>query len=308
MVAGVGANLGELVGLRMLEQHQQAQNRALERLSTGKRINRGRDDPAGLIAATALGAQAAALNKHIKDLEIDSYRLSAKDGALSVIEDLATDLESAVIAAANTGANSKAEREAYQLDAEAIIDGIEFILQSSTFDGENIFKNASLKELGTAYRAAPAPPPAEEPAPEPTDPVERIRRALAAGTPTAGTPGTPAETSTTELTLDDIRNGALNLVDGHHEIAQQLVGAVRKNLTGQRASIGAQLKNFYDPQIRSLTLELEGTIDAQSKIQDADFAVEVSEYVRSQVLAQAATIVIQRSRENAANAALALLG
>lgn len=306
MVAGVGANLGELVGLRMLEQHQQAQNRALERLSTGKRINRGRDDPAGLIAATALGAQAAALNKHIKDLEIDSYRLSAKEGALSVIEDLATDLESAVIAAANTGANSKAEREAYQLDAEAIIDGIEFILQSSTFNGESIFKNASLKELGTAYRTAPAPTlPTEEPAPEPTDPVERLRRALAAPIPTAETVPAPV---TTELTLDDIRNGALNLVDGDHEIAQQLVGSVRKNLTGQRASIGAQLKNFYDPQIRSLTLELEGTIDAQSKIQDADFAVEVSEYVRSQVLAQAATIVIQRSRENAANAALSLLG
>lgn len=301
MVAGVGANLGELVGLRMLEQHQQAQNRALERLSTGKRINRGRDDPAGLIAATALGAQATALQKHMKDLEIDSYRLSAKEGALSVIEDLATDLESAVIAAANTGANSKAEREAYQLEAEAIVDGIEFILQTSTFDGEKIFKNPSLKELGTVYRVGPAPSRTDETpaadAPEPSDPVERLRRALAAPEPL-----------TTELTLDDLRKGALNLVDGDFERAQQLATAVRKNLTEQRASIGAQLKNFYDPQIRSLTLELEGTIDAQSRIQDADFAVEVSEYVRSQVLAQAATIVIQRSRENAANAALSLLG
>lgn len=297
MIAGVGANLAELVGMRQLAVHQAAQNKALERLSTGKRINRGADDPSGVIAANNLSAQAAAIAKTISGLEQQTYKLGAMEGAFSVIEDLTLELESVVLQAANGDALSEVEREGLQLEADGILEAIDHIFQTSTFKGEALFVGWSVAGLASAQGGSGSA--ATE--------GESAEGAKGAGAPEP--PGPEAADAPRFYSLLELRSGgALNLVDGNLGLAQDVAIQARKRITDQRAAIGTQISRVIEPQIDSLRLELEGTLDARSRIEDADFAHEVSEYVRSQVLAQAATFVIQRSRDNAANAVLGLLG
>lgn len=310
MALSVGGNFGELVGLRMLAQHQAAQSRAMERLATGQRINRGADDPSGLIAATHLGAQAAGIQKNIQRMELESYSLGAKDGALSVIEDMLMELESSVVGAANEAGISDGERESLGIEADSVIDGIAFILSTSKFNGQAVFKDNSVGGLGGIWYTPRAADAAEAPEGKEDD-GDGARPGLAGDGASVEITGTPASAPSKPkwLTLDALRNGGVaNLIDGDLSVAQDLITTIRRGVTENRAGIGAQLKNFYDPQIRSLQRELEGTLDSKSKIQDADFAVEVSELVRSQVLGQAAMFVIQKSREIAAQGVLSLLG
>src|SRR5687767_800459 len=66
---GIGTNMALLVGRQGFMRSQAAMERALERLATGKRINRASDDPSGLLAADALGARRVTLEDMIKRSE-----------------------------------------------------------------------------------------------------------------------------------------------------------------------------------------------------------------------------------------------
>ena len=61
----INTNVQSLIAQRTLTQNQTALGQSLERLSTGLRINRGKDDPAGLIASQRLDAEATGLNSAI---------------------------------------------------------------------------------------------------------------------------------------------------------------------------------------------------------------------------------------------------
>jgi flagellin len=58
----INTNVQSLIAQRVLGQNNKNLNTALERLSTGLRINRGKDDPAGLIASENLKAEITSLN------------------------------------------------------------------------------------------------------------------------------------------------------------------------------------------------------------------------------------------------------
>lgn len=73
--------LSTMTALRTFEAHQRAIARTMERLATGKRLNRASDDPAGMSAATGLSARRATLEEVIKSAERNHFLLSAADGA-----------------------------------------------------------------------------------------------------------------------------------------------------------------------------------------------------------------------------------
>ena len=73
---------------RSLRVAQEREGVALERLATGKRINRGKDDPSGMVAAEYLKVDLATLTSKLKGMERTSAFLGSKDGALSAVGDL----------------------------------------------------------------------------------------------------------------------------------------------------------------------------------------------------------------------------
>jgi len=107
----------------------------LERLSTGLRINRGKDDPAGLIISERLGTDIATIGQAIKNGERASSVIATTEGSLTEITDLLNSIKSLAVEAANTGALSDEERAANQLQIDSAIQSITRISNTASFGG-----------------------------------------------------------------------------------------------------------------------------------------------------------------------------
>ncbi|MGV6814603.1 MAG: flagellin N-terminal helical domain-containing protein [Phycisphaerales bacterium] len=107
----------------------------LERLSTGLRINRGKDDPAGLIISERLGTDIASISQAIKNGERASSVIATTEGSLSEITDLLNSIKALAVEAANTGALSDEERAANQLQIDSAIQSITRISNTASFGG-----------------------------------------------------------------------------------------------------------------------------------------------------------------------------
>ncbi len=114
----------------------------LQRLSTGLRINRGADDPAGLIVTQRLGSEINGLEQAVKNSERASSVISTAEGALNEVSDLLNSIKGLVVEAANTGAISEDERRANQLQIDSAIDTITRISNATSFGGLRLLNGA----------------------------------------------------------------------------------------------------------------------------------------------------------------------
>lgn len=125
----------------------------MERLATGKQINRAADNPAGLIAVNDMKARLATMNERLERLSFEDAYLGAREGAESVLGDLLIDLQSTVTRAANKGALTPAEQEGLQVEAESIIRAIDHLAQTTTFNGSQILTAFGSSQLGVSHGA-----------------------------------------------------------------------------------------------------------------------------------------------------------
>ena len=110
----------------------------LTRLSTGLRINSGKDDPAGLIASELLKADITGTTKAISNTQRAGNLLATADQALGQVGNLLNDIKGLVVEAANSGAMSVDQIRANQLQIDASIDSINRIAQTTTYAGKKL--------------------------------------------------------------------------------------------------------------------------------------------------------------------------
>ncbi len=114
----------------------------LQRLSTGLRINRGADDPAGLIISERLRSEISSIDQSIGNAERASNVISTAEAALSEVSALLTDIKGLIIEAANTGGFSKEEIDANQLQIDSAIESITRIANTTEFAGLKLINGA----------------------------------------------------------------------------------------------------------------------------------------------------------------------
>jgi len=114
----------------------------LERLSTGLRINRGKDDPAGLIASEGLRKEMRGLQAAISNTQRAINVISVAEGSLNEVSALLLDLKALVLDIANEGAVSDEEGYADQLEIDAILSSIDRIANTTTFAGKKLLNGA----------------------------------------------------------------------------------------------------------------------------------------------------------------------
>ena len=134
----INTNVPSLVAARILTRNNQSLNTALERLSTGLRINRGQDDPAGLIASETLRSEITAIGAAIDNARRADNVVSVAEGALQEVSALLVELESLVDRSANEAALSDEEVSANQLQIDSILDTINRISTSTEFQGRKL--------------------------------------------------------------------------------------------------------------------------------------------------------------------------
>lgn len=120
--------------------------RADERLATGLRINRGSDDPAGLIASESLGARITQLDARIAASERSAAVADARDGALASIGVMAGDLGAMVVRAANAGGSGEAGALASGI--AGIVSAIDSAAGSARFNGSALLGGFDAATLG----------------------------------------------------------------------------------------------------------------------------------------------------------------
>jgi flagellin len=131
----INTNVTSLIAQRILGNNNQSLTTSLERLSTGLKISRGKDDPAGLIASEALRAEARGLDQAINNAERADQVANIAEGGLQEVSGLLTELQGLVTQTANTAGLSQAEKEANQLQIDSILQTIDRVASATSFQG-----------------------------------------------------------------------------------------------------------------------------------------------------------------------------
>ncbi|MEC8817594.1 MAG: flagellin [Planctomycetota bacterium] len=131
----INQNVGSMVAQRVLSQQNMDLSRTLNRLSTGLRIVRGSDDPAGLIASENLRAEKVAINAAMSNAERAEQVVNVAEGGLQEISNMLVELQSLVTSTANEAGVSAEEKEANQLQIDSILQSIDRIANSTSFQG-----------------------------------------------------------------------------------------------------------------------------------------------------------------------------
>src|SRR4051812_39021857 len=134
-MARINTNVASLTAQRGLAKTQRSLSDTLQRLSTGLRINRGADDPAGLIASEGLRSEISGINQAIDNSQRATNVISTAEGALGEVADLLLNIKSLVVQAANSGALSQEEVDANQLQVDSAVASITRISNTTTFAG-----------------------------------------------------------------------------------------------------------------------------------------------------------------------------
>jgi flagellin len=134
----INSNVPSLVAQRNLSVSQRALSQSLERLSSGLKINRGADDPAGLIVSERLRSEISVVGQAIDNSSRAINVIATTEGALNEVQALLTDIQSLLVEAANKGAFSDDEVAANQLQIDNAIDSITRIANTTTFAGRKL--------------------------------------------------------------------------------------------------------------------------------------------------------------------------
>ncbi len=157
LMARINTNIPAISAQVNLARSTRDMNSTLQRLSSGLRINRGADDPAGLIASESLRSEMASITQAIDNTQRASNVIATAEGALSEVAQLLVDVKELVVEAANRGALSDEEIRANQLQVDSAIDSITRIANSTTFAGLHLLNgNLAYVTSGVAASAVGA--------------------------------------------------------------------------------------------------------------------------------------------------------
>jgi flagellin len=131
----INTNVSSLIAVNNLNKNNSALQTSLQRLSTGYRINSGKDDPAGLIASQSLAAEQQATTTAISNAQLADNIVGTAEGSLSEVSNLLVSLQSLVGNAANSAGLSQDEKNADQLQVDSILSTINRISNSASFQG-----------------------------------------------------------------------------------------------------------------------------------------------------------------------------
>src|SRR5487761_258966 len=132
----INTNLTSLQAQNNLYNNQISLQTSLERLSTGLRINSGKDDPSGLIASSVLGSEVVSVGQAITNSQRANNIVETADAALAQVSSLLNGIRGLLQASANQGAISSSEIAANQVQVDSAIESIDRIGQTTVFGGD----------------------------------------------------------------------------------------------------------------------------------------------------------------------------
>ncbi len=236
---------------------------ASTRLSTMSRINRGSDDPAGLIAVEQLQAELVAIKAASDNAARAAGAVHVADSAMGEVGNLLNSIRSNVLAAAGGGL-SDAEIDAKQIEVDAALEAIDRISSYTSFGGRQLLEGGSM-----TFNVSP-------------DVADTTTLEL----PTIHTQSLGSEAG---RLADLAGGGTASLASGNAAESIDVLDAAQGQVLQARARLGAFEKYTIDSTQRVLGAMEENISAAKSRIGDTDVAEEMSRLIRAEIMVQAAT-------------------
>jgi flagellin len=273
MALSVSTNVGALYASSAASKINIEQDVAMQRLSTGNRINTSKDDPAGIAISSRLTAEYRGLDMAIRNASDAQALINTAEGAYTEITALLQRARELAVQGSND-TNSSTDRTSLQTEINQLMTEVDNIANNTKYAGTTL--------LDSAYT---------------------FTFQIGSGT---STELTVTMTDSNIAALDAQITGSNTLAS--HGAFQTIIGDFDSALAAvgtARGKLGAY-SNRLDSVVRNLTNNSNAIKEGVGRIQDADFAAETTNLSKTQILQQAATAMLAQANA-AKQGVLALL-
>lgn len=265
MSTRINHNILSMMAQRNIWTTQMDLDQAVKRLSSGLRINNAWDDPAGLAISERFRAQIASMEEAERNANSDINMIQTAEGALAVIDEKLIRMRALAIESSN-GAMSSSDRQALDLEFQQLLSEIDRIAQVTNYNGLNLL-DGTFSSTGIKFHI--------------------------------GTFNTLNQdyyyvnfNAMTASTLGLIGTNLLTTVSAQQTIASLDAAITVKD--DERTRLGAYINRLQATVMQLMTAK-ENATSSESQIRDADYAREMTEFVRAQILMQSGIAILSQA-------------
>jgi flagellin len=277
MALYVNTNVSSISAQRNLNRAQGGAEKALQRLSTGMRVNSASDDAAGLAIGTRFQSQIRSLEQAQRNANDAISVIQTAEGGMAQMSDLLIRMRELSVQAAN-GTLSAADRISVDTEYDSLVSELDRIAQTTSFNGTDLLDGDS--SAGITFQVGAG-----------SGANDRIVVSI-------------ASVRQSTIATADLTSQTLSTATGARSAMGIIDNAISK-LSTQRSKLGAA-QNRLTVTIENLGSQVENLSASRSRIVDADVAKESANLTKYQILVQAGLSVVAQANASP-QAALSLL-
>jgi len=274
----INTNTSSMFATKQLGDAHKSFSDSINRLSTGKRINKAADDASGMTIANRLNSQAAGMGQAIKNANDAISITQIADGALEEAASLINTIKTKSIQAASDS-HSHDSRAAIQSDINNALKSLDRIAQTTSFNGQKLLSGAFTDKQ---FQVG-------------ANPNETVEISIGASDSAHLGSEENGSLSSIDVTTFEGAQKAIEIADA----ALEQVNTIRSSIGSKQNQLTSTINNLSSSQINSYA--------AESTIRDIDLAEESMNMSRMEILTKARTFAAAQANASHKNV-MALLG
>jgi len=283
----INTNIGALKAANASTQANKMLGTAMERLSTGKRINSAKDDAAGLAIATSMTSQIRGMNQGIRNANDGISMAQTAEGALNEVTNMLQRMRELTVQS-KSGSYSADDRTNIQKEMTALKTQIESVITNTEFNGVKLFSGHDEGSTAVNIQAG------ANSVDTVTLTFTNLNVEAVEADAGAGTEAVEASAINLALAID------LTVAEGDDDDYLATFDAAISQVSGVRADLGAS-QNQLESAVNNLTNIATNLSDARSRIEDTDYSAETTALAKAQILSQASTAMLAQANQSQQN-------
>ncbi|MBN8549501.1 MAG: flagellin FliC [Deltaproteobacteria bacterium] len=269
------SNVASIKAQGQLNRTTQALGKTFERLSSGLRINSASDDPAGLMMADSLRADAKLASVAVRNANDGISMAAIADAALQNIGEILQRMSELATQSSN-GTFTNVQRSALSSEFIALGSEIDRIAKTTTFNNINLLSTSSNVAIQVGLRGSAN---------------DLITIGSVVGTLQALGIGNASGALTFSIS-----DSTANLAAAAAASASSMLTNAINTVGSLRGTLGAA-ESRLSTAVNYLTVARENFVAAESRIRDVDVAQEVAQMVRLQILQQSGAAIVAQANQ-----------
>jgi len=271
----INHNIMAMTAYRNMQTNYAMMNKALQRVSSGLRINSAADDAAGLAISEKMRAQIRGLEIAEKNALDTISLLQTAEGAMNESHSILHRVRELAVQASNDTYMSETDRQAMQLEVNELLEELNAISGRTEFNTQKLLDGSFTDKK--AHIGANS----------------GQNMSISIGEISTGSLGLD-DLMVDEADFDNLVGGILTQ-EGADSWIGKLDDAINK-VSMERARVGAK-QNRLEHTVNNLSVTRVNLTDAESRIRDADIAKEMMNFVKYQILAQASMAMLAQAQQ-----------